>query len=128
MNRFKKRRLLDIRNEAMFKPELQEAFLHADMMGFLKLMKPGYLTTRMEFYMMILTNIGLLALDVQKFEPKHFFPLKGVKITDHQTSKGKVMPAIAVNWKGFVDPEIIVFGSKFEKQEWVTKIQKVNQA
>lgn len=71
VNRYHKKKILDVRTGDMFKPEFQDMFSASEQIGFLRLLKHGIIHHKEESYIMILTNVGILLLD--PFKVNFFF-------------------------------------------------------
>ena len=72
-------------------------FTIAEMKGFMKMVKPGIISSKIETLLMVLTNVGLIVMDSYKFEPKSFIPLHGSRVVDSGYGKEKDSRTVAIS-------------------------------
>ncbi len=76
-------------------------------------------------------DMGLLLLDTAKFEFKAFIPLVGTRLRGTNAmrtdAKGGGVYILEVILSNSQDKETLVFSSEGDKQEWTTKIMKIQE-
>ena len=119
-------------SDLLLRPDLQEMFRVSEKVGYVKRIVKNMIGTSEEAFLMILTDMGLLLLDTNKFDFKGFIPLLGTKLrsnTSHlrQEAKGGIVCSLDIVVPGAPTKETIVFSSEVDKQEWTTKMMKVQE-
>lgn len=101
----------------------------SEISGYVKKKEIKTFSTNDEPYLMILTEVGLLLLDTEKFNFKGFIPILGTKLKDNsafrQDVKGGSVYSVEIILSGAANKETLVFSSLADKQEWVNKIMKI---
>jgi hypothetical protein len=117
--------------DPMLRPEFQEMFRISEKVGYVRRSRKGNDSVDEQAYLMILTDMGLLLLDTKKFNFKGFIPLLGTKLKNtsqlRQDVKGGAVYSVDVVMANSNDREILVFSSETDKQEWTTKILKIQE-
>ena len=139
VNRFKKMREFDLNNDSLFRPEFQEMFRVSEKVGFLRRYVHGVINGTTKNYISVLTDVGLLLLEEDKvsrififqLEFKHFLPLLGTKLRNSKLDVKNKSSFFAIDIKlvsgNINNIETLIFESDIDKQEWVTKIRKVQE-
>lgn len=130
-NRFNETKNYSSQFDPMLRPEFQEMFRVSEKVGYCKRSRKGNQSSSEETYLMILTDMGLLLLDTKKFDFKGFIPLLGTKLKNtsqmRMDVKGGAVYSVDVVMANSNDREILVFSSETDKQEWTTKILKIQE-
>lgn len=128
LNRFNETKKFSSTDDPMLRPEFQEMFRISEKVGYLKRFKKGSSETA---FLMILTDMGLLLLDTSKFEFKGFIPLLGTKLQNtsilRKDVKGGAVYSVEVYSPNSTARESLIFSSETDKQEWTTKILKIQE-
>lgn len=130
-NRFNETKNYSSSYDPMLRPEYQEMFRISEKVGYVRRSRKGHQNLSEEAYLMILTDMGLLLLDTKKFDFKGFIPLLGTKLKNTSQLrvdvKGGAVYSVDVIMANTSDKEILVFSSETDKQEWTTKILKIQE-
>lgn len=82
-----------------------------------------------EYCIMILTSVGLLLVEVATMKFLIFVPLIGTYLRDTTRTDVKFKFAIDIYNVMYSDEfETLYFGSALDKQDWITKIQKIQKS
>ena len=83
VNRYGDRKIYNTQEKNILKTELQQTFEKAEMIGYVSLQKPAMIGgPKLVKFMVVLTNLGMLVLDIGTLDFKGFIPLLGVKVQD----------------------------------------------
>lgn len=130
-NRFNETKNYSSSYDPMLRPEFQEMFRISEKVGYVRRSHKGTKNLSEKAYLMILTDMGLLLLDTSKFEFEGFIPLLGTKLKNtsqlRQDAKGGAVYSVDVMTMNGNDRDILVFSSETDKQEWTTKILKIQE-
>lgn len=115
----------------LLRPEFQEMFRLSEKVGYIKRARHGSSSVAETAYLCIMCDMGLLLLDTAKFEFKAFVPLLGTRLRGTSSmrseTKGGGVYSIDVILSNSQDKETLVFSSEGDKQEWTTKILKIQE-
>lgn len=121
----------DTEYDKLFRPELQEMFKVSPMCGYIKRSKHGSSPVSEASYLAILSDFGILLLDISKFDFKGFVPVLGTHLKNtssiRKDVKGGVIYSIDIILGTLSEKETLVFSSEADKQEWTTKIIKTQE-
>lgn len=129
LNRHNETKKFSTTFDPMLRPEYQEMFRISEKVGYVKRSKKG---SSESAFLMILTDMGLLLLDTSKFEFKGFIPLLGTKIRNTSSLRKDVKGGAVYSVEVFSpsagsERETLIFSSETDKQEWTTKILKIQE-
>lgn len=128
LNRFNQTKNFSTTHDHMLRPEYQEMFRISEKVGYVKRSIKG---GSEKAYLMILTDMGLLLLSTTKFDFQGFIPLLGTKLKNtsilRKDMKGGAVYSVDVYSPGMMDRDTLVFSSETDKQEWTTKILKIQE-
>lgn len=131
LNRHNKTQVFSSTYNPLLRPEFQEMFRISEKVGYLKRIRHGHSSVSETAYLCILCDMGLLLLDTSKFEFKAFVPLLGTKLKNTSIMrtevKGGGVYSIDVILSASTDRETLIFASEADKQEWTTKILKIQE-
>lgn len=127
-NRYNNTRGIDAKYDKKFRAELQPVFGYCEKVGIVRRygeQKFG-LSHGLNFNILLLIPLGLLILTVDNLKFKEFVPLVGTRIRPTVRSKLQYTGAIDIFSEVKGDNfETLVFGSKLDAQDWITKIDLV---
>lgn len=129
INRFNESKSYSSTSDQLLRPEYQEMIRVSEISGYVKRKEVKTFSTTDEPYLMVLTEVGLLLLETEKFNFKGFIPVLGTKLKDNsafrQDVKGGTVYSVEIILSGAANKETLVFSSLADKQEWVNKLMKV---
>jgi hypothetical protein len=129
LNRFNKLQSFSSTHDGILKPEYQEMFSISEKVGYVKRKEKGFMSSNDVTNLFVLTDMGLLILDTSRYEFKGFIPLLGTKLKVQVLPEDKKQNTnqLYVFYSNNKDFEALVFSSQVDKQEWATKILKIQE-
>lgn len=128
INKHNQTNTYDMMYDKKFRFNVQLLFNYVEKVGITKIFYENFLWSSQDYFIMILTNIGIILLNVEDMKFKHFIPLIGTYI--RTTVRTKLQTGLAVDIYNTIHSDefdTLIFGSCHDAQDWVTKIHKVQR-
>lgn len=121
---------VDSKYDKKFRWDVQLMYNYIEKVGIVKrFAEKMVFFSSQEYYIMILCSVGLLFLTVEEMKFVHFLPLIGTYLRDTIRSEVNSTLSIDIYNEVYSDEyETIILGSYLDKQDWTTKIKKIQMS